>query len=947
MEQGYGGQFGLIKFTPLSTPQRIGTNTIWDIPRFVNVTNGLFSVNLAGGVYTADAGAPNKTIQILVPPNDTNVWQFNDCAMLASNLDQFAYGSVFTFIVTNVSVAGTGGSSSNAVYASVAGALADGASAGSITSTGTITATEFSGDLAGNASSADLATWSDRALSLYDGLYGDPALTVVQGTNITAAAGVRFAGDGSGLTNLALGVLGTADALPFVTLYSNKTFAIAGNMVSVPASQTAGIQEAINALAASYGTNRSSGGTIFFSPGQYLVVTNIFTPPQPSNVWHLAFQGSGEVSSGITYAGSSNQNVITIGSKVAAEKIVFSMRDMWVSSRMNMTNSLVLLNGSTTNGFDIPWYSIPKANVDRCWFYAGDMPFFTGLDSVTNAGLIGINVDCTLDDNIAIRNCEFASLACAISLAADHAVVEANDFEQCGNNKGPSLWPSSSPYSMGATILLKEPSTSVFYNGNKELVFAFNNFIGSGLFFACVYPFDEATAGGWPFQNAITVWQCSDEGSGYETANGIWAATTGPRLCFVNHKGWTHPYDPVPAFLITNTADYSTWKTVPVPTNLVTSVNFTWGTNSGPFAFGGKVTFNGGADFPSTNTFASLVITSAVIQSISGGLSGTNIQAGTLSSNAFDAGTSLRFSSTNTGYASNAGHASTADLVLGNTWIGKLVGTGSDSGRIPYIGDSAPWTLAEDAALWYDDQSLRLVAPAFAGDGSALTALTAANIKTGTAPISITGSATYATTAGTATNVMGGTVSATTLTVLSNGVPVFTVTTNGRVQIGPGTNISFNGASGGISASNITLYYGGIISAAGNLFVKAATASVLYLGNPDGTPLAVGSGSAVLTGFLTVQSPGPTFATLQLKQYANQTANLIEWQNPSGTVMGYVSSNVSIVVPGSITATNGFGVLGTNAAPSNVTIGVTTPDNWIAFTNTDGVKMFTPAWKNH
>jgi hypothetical protein len=314
---------------------------------------------------------------------------------------------------------------------------------------------------------------------------------------------------------------------------------------------------------------------------------------------------------------------------------------------------------------------------------------------------------------------------------------------------------------LGAKILLKEPSTSVFYNGNKELVFAFNNFIGSGLFFACVYPFDEATAGGWPFQNAITVWQCSDEGSGYETANGIWAATTGPRLCFVNHKGWTHPYDPVPAFLITNTADYSTWKTVPVPTNLVTSVNFTWGTNSGPFAFGGKVTFNGGADFPSTNTFASLVITSAVIQSISGGLSGTNIQAGTLSSNAFDAGTSLRFSSTNTGYASNAGHASTADLVLGNTWIGKIVGTGSDSGRIPYIGDSAPWTLAEDAALWYDDQSLRLVAPAFAGDGSALTALTAANIKTGTAPISITGSATHATTATTATNVVTLTNSAT------------------------------------------------------------------------------------------------------------------------------------------------------------------------------------------
>jgi hypothetical protein len=28
-------------------------------------------------------------------------------------------------------------------------------------------------------------------------------------------------------------------------------------------------------------------------------------------------------------------------------------------------------------------------------------------------------------------------------------------------------------------------------------------------------------------------------------------------------------------------------------------------------------------------------------------------------------------------------------------------------------------------------------------------------------------------------------------------------------------------------------------------------------------------------------------------------------------------------------------------------VGVTAPDNWVAFTNTDGVKMFMPAWKNH
>jgi len=104
----YGGQFGFLQFNPLSTPQRIGTNTVWDIPRPARMVNGLFSIQLVGGYYNVSAGLPNKIIKILVPPNDTNVWQFNDCANLATNLGTFVWTNVpfsgFTGTLTNLAI---------------------------------------------------------------------------------------------------------------------------------------------------------------------------------------------------------------------------------------------------------------------------------------------------------------------------------------------------------------------------------------------------------------------------------------------------------------------------------------------------------------------------------------------------------------------------------------------------------------------------------------------------------------------------------------------------------------------------------------------------------------------------------------------------------------------------------------------------------------------------
>jgi|GEM_PF-4523844 len=120
--QPYGGMVNTLQFTPLSCPQRIGTNTVWPIAKGVTLTNGLFQIQLAGGLYyvglLGDSGPPSqpRTLKILVPPNDTNLWQFNDCANLATNLGTFGWTNSLALIAatninnatgTNVSLTGT------------------------------------------------------------------------------------------------------------------------------------------------------------------------------------------------------------------------------------------------------------------------------------------------------------------------------------------------------------------------------------------------------------------------------------------------------------------------------------------------------------------------------------------------------------------------------------------------------------------------------------------------------------------------------------------------------------------------------------------------------------------------------------------------------------------------------------------------------------------------
>lgn len=93
-----------VRFVP-SGPLAIGTNTYLDYPRSARITNGLFSVWLAGGFYDADfVPYTLKPIRVLVWPSDTNTYTFNHVATLAVNAAMFN-GSNLTvnaYVTTNV-----------------------------------------------------------------------------------------------------------------------------------------------------------------------------------------------------------------------------------------------------------------------------------------------------------------------------------------------------------------------------------------------------------------------------------------------------------------------------------------------------------------------------------------------------------------------------------------------------------------------------------------------------------------------------------------------------------------------------------------------------------------------------------------------------------------------------------------------------------------------------
>lgn len=82
-----------------------GTNTVLPLKLTVNVTNGLFEQSLEGWLYRiVPPGDVCPAIRIVVPPNDTNVFELNYLAGLATNLASFRWTNTLGRISSRVLV---------------------------------------------------------------------------------------------------------------------------------------------------------------------------------------------------------------------------------------------------------------------------------------------------------------------------------------------------------------------------------------------------------------------------------------------------------------------------------------------------------------------------------------------------------------------------------------------------------------------------------------------------------------------------------------------------------------------------------------------------------------------------------------------------------------------------------------------------------------------------
>lgn len=206
-------------FLPLSTPLANGTNTILDRPKQGTVTNGVFSQSLAGGLYRVEFGAYGRSVKILVPPNDTNVWQFNVLAALATNLPSYTWTNVWGQISgrvlagTNVTLVTNFAGQANeqiVVSGSAGGPGGSGQTnwaVSAITNAGTAAYSNASAFVlkAGDTMTGQLVGPNMKSTAA---LYVDTAKMTDNGSGKVVAE-LGFSGDGSSLTALSASALGS------------------------------------------------------------------------------------------------------------------------------------------------------------------------------------------------------------------------------------------------------------------------------------------------------------------------------------------------------------------------------------------------------------------------------------------------------------------------------------------------------------------------------------------------------------------------------------------------------------------------------------------------------------------------------------------------------------------------------------------------------------------
>src|ERR1035437_4770733 len=383
---------------------------------------------------------------------------------------------------------------------------------------------------------------------------------------------------------------GGGNVVAQVSCFPDGTFSYNGIMHKPVGSSTCGIQEAINMLPTASNYQTPGGGTIYFAPGIFYTSQSIVSP-NTRYPFELQLFGAGIIASGIVMTGSNaSGSVIDFGggnfgahTGSCGDKS-FHMRDMFVASDLNTTNSIVYIRGP---GAGVVSASIATAVVEHCWFgYWHSMitqDGFTGEGGVLTPSvnddamtwpngvytlvpvkhnLVGVTLDANFTNNCIFRDNEFTFLAVGLSLAGDHLIIRDNIFSFIGRVHGvDNDWPWTSPYRIGAGIVLQE-STNLggWINGNDNWRCQDNDFIGSDPSSSC-YIFNSLRMfNKMVYGDSFAI----NSGCGYIVTNGATITSINPMV--------PSGYYPLANYLLPSTTDFSDWNSQPITSTFSSSL---------------------------------------------------------------------------------------------------------------------------------------------------------------------------------------------------------------------------------------------------------------------------------------------------------------------------------------------------------------------------------------
>jgi hypothetical protein len=383
----------------------------------------------------------------------------------------------------------------------------------------------------------------------------------VQFSNAASSFAGSFVGNGAGLSNI-----DTA-----VRVFPGNVVIGPQGQIDTTGTTTAGIQEAIYALPQAADANSAGGGTVVLAPGTYYTTETILVDciPSRTNPVTIKLVGPGRTAGGITYAGTTPKSAIKVGRPYGFNRVGFEASGLWVASVSNWPTNIIYLAGFSDGAANYatgPFGGIYSATIRDCWVgwwdaMTNNSPFGFAPgerfdDSPGKHNLVGVDVVCNYGGAIVIENCFFDGCM-GVGWATDHGTIRGNQFQNCGIGAFNQVndWPSTSPFFMGAAITCREPPE--LWNGND--VWSFEN----NIFINCFLPY---FAGNGHQDHPLFSYGDQIEPGPIRD----FVATAGRQWTAVNPHIYAGDLRPFTSnWIVTNLADYSSWRTLQDTTNCV------------------------------------------------------------------------------------------------------------------------------------------------------------------------------------------------------------------------------------------------------------------------------------------------------------------------------------------------------------------------------------------